>query len=98
MSVENLDTYINKNGFGIIRRCSNCKHWSGDIVTPNGNKNMGYCKLISMYFAYTLEKTVYPITKDFYLCEKHEFQNEEMLAQNSQSIPMKEVIKKKEQE
>ena len=98
MSVENLETYINRNGYGIIRRCSNCKFWSGDITGANNQKPMGYCKMLSMYFAYTLENTVYPITKDFYLCEKHEFENEEVLKDNSEKILLKEVVKKKTQE
>lgn len=98
MSVENFLTYINKNGYGIIRRCSNCKHWSGEIVSPNNPKPMGYCKRISMFFAYTLEQTVYPITKDFYLCENHEFENEGTLMNNCEPILLKDVIKKKEQD
>jgi hypothetical protein len=92
--VEHLATYLNKNGYPIIRRCFNCKHWKGDIQL-GGEKPMGYCKVEAMYFAFTLQPTVYPITKDFYLCEKHEFENEEKLKDSSVMVSLKDSLKKK---
>jgi hypothetical protein len=92
--VEHLATYLNKNGYPIIRRCFNCKHWKGDIQL-GGEKPMGYCKVEAMYFAFTLQPTVYPITKDFYLCQKHEFENEEKLKESSVMVSLKDSLKKK---
>ncbi len=94
MSIETLETYLNRNGFPIIRRCFNCKHWYGEIHLGDGNP-AGYCKLTPMLFAFTLQKTVYPITRDFYLCEGHEFTNEDKLAQSSEKVSLKDSIKEK---
>jgi len=96
MSVENLETYLNKNNFPMIRRCFNCKHWEGEIAML-GQKPAGYCKLNALYFALTLQPTVYPITKDFYLCENHKFKNEEMLSQVSKKVMLKDIIKRKDE-
>ena len=92
--VEHLATYLNKNGYPIIRRCFNCKHWKGDIQL-GGEKPLGYCKVEALYFAFTLQPTVYPITKDFYLCAKHEFENEEKLKDSSIMVSLKDSLKKK---
>ncbi len=92
--IEDLGTYINKNGFPIIRRCFNCKHWKGDIQLGE-DKPLGYCKVEALYFAFTLQPTVYPITKDFYLCVKHAFENEDKLKENSVMVSLKESLKKK---
>lgn len=92
--VEKLETYVNKNGYPIIRRCFNCKFWKGEIQLSD-EKPLGYCKLKPLYFAFTLQQTVYPITKDFYLCESHEFTNEDKLAENCDKVSLKESIKKK---
>lgn len=92
--VENLETYYNRKGFPIIRRCFNCRHWSA--YSDEQNQTLGYCKMKPLYFAFTLQKTVFTITKDFYLCQNHEFKNEEMLAEVSGKIPLKDAIKKKE--
>jgi hypothetical protein len=92
--VEHLVTYLNKNGYPIIRRCFNCKHWKGDIQL-GGEKPLGYCKVEALYFAFTLQPTVYPITKDFYLCAKHEFENEEKLKDSSIMVSLKDSLKKK---
>jgi len=96
MSVENLETYLNKNGYPIIRRCFNCKNWADEIQMA-GQKPLGYCKLFPLYFAFTLQPTVYPITRDFYLCESHEFENEEMLKSVSETVSLKDSIKKKDE-
>lgn len=92
--MENLVTYKNKNGFPILRRCFNCKFWNSGLEFKEDN--IGYCKGIPLYFAFTLQKTVYPITRDFYLCEKHEFEKEEKLKEVSESILLKDAIKNKE--
>lgn len=91
--LENLVTYKNKNGFPIMRRCSNCKFWNSGLEFRDDN--IGYCKAMPLYFAFTLQKTVYPITKDFYLCENHKFENEEKLKEVSESILLKDAIKNK---
>jgi len=93
--IEHLGTYLNKNGYPIIRRCFNCKHWKGDIQLSQDEKPLGYCKVQALYFAFTLQPTVYPITKDFYLCNKHEFENEDKLKENSVMVSLKESLKKK---
>ena len=96
MLIENLDTYVNKNGYPIIRRCFNCKFWAGEIKIA-GQKPLGYCKLSPLYFAFTLQPTVYPITREFYLCESHEFENEEILKTVSETVSLKDSIKKKDE-
>lgn len=92
--IENLETYYNRKGFPIIRRCFNCKNWSA--YSDEQNQTLGYCKIKALHFAFTLQKTVFTITKDFYLCEEHEFKNEEILAGVSEKIQLKDAIKKKE--
>ncbi len=79
----------------MIRRCKNCKNWQQE-TKKDENSNTGFCKLNPMLFAFTLEKTVFPITKDFYLCTSHEFDNESYLEKESKSILLKDAIKKKE--
>jgi hypothetical protein len=49
-----------------------------------------------LYFAFTLEPTVYPITKEFCLCENHRYDNEDKLAQICKKALMKDIIKKKD--
>jgi len=92
--VENLETFHNRKGFPIIRRCFNCRNWSP--YSDTDNQPLGYCKMNPMYFAFTLQKTVFAITKDFYLCELHKFKNEETLAQVSDRVRLKDAIKRKE--
>jgi hypothetical protein len=92
--IENLETFVNRKGFPIIRRCFNCKNWAP--YTDSENKTLGYCKLRPLYFAFTLQPTVFTITKDFYLCEQHQFKNEDILGQVSEKILLKNAIKKKE--
>ena len=91
--IENLETYKNRMGEGILRRCRNCKYWSQ--VSAEEDTKTGYCKLNPVYFAYTLQKNVYVITKDFYLCEKHRFLQEEILEAESEKVLMKDILKKK---
>jgi len=92
--IENIVTYKNKNGFPIIRRCNNCKFWNSGLEFKE--ENIGYCKAMPLYFAFTLQKTVYPITRDFYLCEQHEFEKEEKLKEVSESILLKDAIQTKD--
>lgn len=92
--IENLETFHNKKGFPIIRRCFNCKNWSS--YADGDNQSLGYCKIKPLHFAFTLQPTVFTITKDFYLCEEHEFKNESILAEVSKKVLLKDAIKKKE--
>ena len=41
-----------------------------------------------MLFAFTHEKSVYAIVKDFYLCESHQFVKEETLKEQSQEVEL----------
>ncbi len=94
--IENLETYLNLSGSPILRRCQNCKFWNS--ITEKGepeSKNIGYCKLNALYFSYTLQKSVFPMTKDFYLCENHKFKNEELLAAQGTKVKMTDAIRKK---
>ena len=74
----------------MIRSCKNCVFWLYD------KENQGYCKKALLHFAYTLEKNLYPITKDFYVCEKHQFHNEESLQKTAEKVSLKDSLKKKE--
>jgi hypothetical protein len=94
--IENLETYLNRKGFPMLRRCFNCKYWQPDIKGSRQEMPLGYCKIKSMIFAFTLEETVHPITRDFYLCEKHQFEKEEWLKQISQKVMLKDSIRKKD--
>ena len=95
MDIENLETYFNNRGFPMIRRCFNCKNWYFNTRTEDG-QSMGYCKIKPLHFAFTLEPTVFTITKDFYLCEEHKFKNEDLLEFVSDKIRLKDALKKKE--
>jgi hypothetical protein len=79
-----IKTYLNKNGTPIIRKCSNCVHFKA----IEDNENSGYCKLQQMLFAFTHDKSVYAIVKDFYLCEKHYLHNEETLKKESKEVDL----------
>ena len=48
-------------------------------------------------FAFTLEPKLYPMTKEFFLCENHKFENESKLAQVCEKVLLKDAIKKKNQ-
>lgn len=88
-----MHTYLNKNGKPMIRSCGKCKHYN-KIET---NDKMGYCRLQQTMFAYTMEKTVYDIKMTFYLCEKHEFHNEEWLSKYGQSVDLLSSLKSKDE-
>ena len=77
----------------MIRSCGKCKHFN-KIET---NDKMGYCKLQQTMFAYTMEKTVYDIKMKFYLCDKHEFHNEEWLSKNGTKVDLLSSLKSKDE-
>lgn len=79
----------------MIRRCMNCMHWKERDNTNNKDKT-GLCSKQPLYFCFTLEPNVYAITKEFYLCEAHEFRNEADLAAKCQTVNLKDALKKKE--
>lgn len=108
MDIQQIETYINHNGFPMIRRCMNCLHWekikpttaisdNGKSHQPNNAGRSGFCKLKPLYFAYTLEPSVFPLTKEYFLCESHQFRNEFELSNLCEKKPMKDVLKKKEE-
>jgi hypothetical protein len=92
-NIEKLETYLNRNGFPMLRRCKNCIHWK----EYNPKDNIGFCTLMPLYFAFTLQQTVYGMTRDFCLCEKHKFENEDKLYVFSEKRLLKDVIKKKDE-
>jgi len=79
-----ITSYKNRNGTPIIRKCGNCTHFR---PIENSSEN-GYCKIQQLYFAFTHEKSVYSIVKDFYLCEKHKFANEDVLKEESEECEL----------
>lgn len=94
--MENIETYVNRNGFPMIRRCKNCIFWSED-TDFDANLKAGYCKFKPMFFAFTLAPSVYPITKEFYTCENHKFVDEARLKEVCDVVKLKDIIKKKEE-
>jgi len=94
--LENLETYVNLNGSPILRRCQNCRFWSAITDKDyDNNKNIGYCKQKPLVFAYTLQKSVFAITKNFYMCEEHKFKNEEFLSEQGKKVNIKEALRNK---
>ncbi len=93
--IENLETYLNLNGSPILRKCLNCKFWN-PIKDADDKSTIGYCKFRPLYFSYTLQKSVFAMTKDFYLCEDHVFKNEEFLAEQGKKVSIMEALRKKE--
>ena len=79
-----IKSYKNKKGVPIIRKCNNCIHFK----EIDDKKTSGYCKLLPLYFAFTHEKSVYGIVKDFYVCESHELQNEDVLKRESEEVDL----------
>jgi hypothetical protein len=93
-NIEKLETFKNRNGFPMIRRCQNCLFWNLDNNNPL--LKIGYCTFKPLYFAFTLEPSVFSMTKEFCLCENHKFTNEDKLAQICEKMPLKDVLKKKD--
>jgi hypothetical protein len=102
MDIQQIETYINHNGFPMIRRCMNCLHWeklkphTSETNSSNSGRS-GFCKLNPLYFAYTLEPSVFPLTKEYFLCVSHQFKNEYELSHLCEKKLMIEVLKKKEE-
>lgn len=86
-----MHTYLNLSKLPMIRNCKNCAFWLRD------KENVGYCKKSSMHFAYTLEKNLYYMTKEFYVCDKHNFHNEETLEKTAEKVSLKDSLKKKDE-
>jgi len=85
-------TYKNKSGFPIIRACFNCKNYIDIAILERG----GYCTLRKTLYAYSLEETCYFMVRHFYLCEQHEFKNEDFLKEVSEPVNLKDIIKKRD--
>ena len=106
-NLNHLNTYINRSGYPIMRRCFNCKFWTANTALPleeqfpfwlkGDKKPVGYCTNQPLFFALTLEPTVYNITKEFYLCENHLFINEDFLKEVSTPVLMINALKNKAQ-
>lgn len=84
-----IKTYKNRNGKPIIRKCNNCIHFQ---LIDKDSQNNGYCKAIPLLFAFTHDKSVYAIVKEFYLCESHQFINEETLKNESEQVDLLEYL------
>jgi len=91
-----LITYLNTNGYPLLRRCVNCIHWVDETEFHPRHK-LGYCKFKPMYFAFTLEPSVYPLTKEFFVCENHKFYDEEKLKNSYTMVNTKDVLKDKKE-
>ena len=83
-----IKTYLNKKGSPIIRKCGNCIHYK---ALENDNVT-GYCKQLQLLFAFTHEKSVYAIVKEFYLCDKHELPNENTLRAESKEVDLESYL------
>jgi hypothetical protein len=79
-----IKTYLNKFKSPIIRKCGNCVHYK----QIDDLKDSGYCKAMQLLFAFTHEKSVYAIVKDFYLCESHNLVNEDVLKLESEEVDL----------
>lgn len=79
-----IKTYLNKNKVPIIRKCDNCINFK----LINSDEKAGYCKILPLLFAFTHDTSVYGIVRDFYLCEKHKFVNEDLLKSESEEVEL----------
>jgi hypothetical protein len=90
-----MDTYFNRSGFPILRKCQNCNYWRGNKIN-----NLGQCSFESYYFAFSNDlensKNLYPMSKEFFLCENHKLFNEDKMKQVSEKVKLKDIIKKKD--
>ena len=91
MEKKEILTYRNALGKAMIRRCLNCKFWSQELLSDKV-KELGYCKANPLLFAFTLKPTVFPITKNFYLCENHQFAKEEEFKKNCEILVQSEHL------
>ena len=93
--MKTLDTYINLNGYPIIRRCENCAFWSQlnlDKAPDSPKSDAGYCKNQKIFQAYTLEKNQYFISKKHNFCVSHEFLKEDILEAEAKKITLQQSI------
>lgn len=94
-SISEMDTYFNRSGYPILRKCQNCNYWRG-----NKSNNLGQCSFQSFYFAFsndlTNSKNLYGITKEFFLCENHKLFNEDKMNNVSEKVKLKDIIKKRD--
>lgn len=92
--INKLETYINANNKGILRKCENCVFWN----RMNGEKeDTGFCKRHKIYFAHTLEATRYYQTKFCDLCLEHQFKNEKELSMIAEKVLLINVLKTKDE-
>jgi hypothetical protein len=84
-----MKTYINRNNKPIIRSCENCINFKK--ISQN-DPRMGYCKAKPLMFAYTMEYSVYAITKSFCLCEDHLFIDEATKMKENKVVNMKDIL------
>ena len=84
-----ITSYLNKKGTPIIRKCGNCIHFK---ALENKDTMSGYCKMMPLLFAFTHEKSVYAIVKDFYLCESHKLENEDVLKLHSKEVDLETFL------
>ena len=96
-NIEDLETYLNNNGFPIIRRCANCTFWNNtpEFDTKWTTHKIGYCHKIPLYFAFTLEPSVQPLTKAFSVCTEHQFFDEQKLNDVNEKVLTKDILKNK---
>ena len=91
MEKKEILTYKNHLGKPMVRRCLNCKFWSQELKSDK-EKELGYCKKHPLLFSFTLKPTVFPITKNFYLCEEHQFLKEEEFKKNCEILIQAEQV------
>ena len=96
-NIEDLETYLNTNGFPIIRRCMNCTFWNSTTEFDNNyvKHKIGYCHKKPFYFAFTLEPTVHSLTKEFFVCIYHQFYDEMKLRDVNEKVLTKDILKNK---
>ena len=91
-NIEDMETYYNRNGFPILRRCDNCNFWR-----RKNTENMGMCMKHKYLLAFEANESpnLFATTKAFSLCDLHKFCNEDYLKRVSQKIKLKDAIKDK---
>lgn len=83
-------TYKNKNGLPMLRSCYNCINFK----EIENLERTGYCQRVKLMFAYTLQSNVHPMVKTFYLCQDHEFSNENALKLSAEQVSLENSIRK----
>ena len=94
-NINEIDTYFNRSGFPILRKCQNCTYWRSNKIN-----NLGQCSFQSFYFAFSNDldnsKNLYGLTKEFFLCENHKLFNEDKMKNVSEKVKLKDIIKRKD--